>query len=239
MPARTLPVLHSPRLGALWPGRCAHCDARSSEPLCPACQRSDLAPQPRCPQCALPVASAGQICGACLLHPPVWQGALILGDYRFPNDRLVLRMKFGAEPALGRWFGNLLGARWLQSGRARPDVILPIPLSRERLLERGFNPAWEIARGLAKQLHCTAEAASLQRVRHGTAQSNLPLDARRRNIRGAYASLRRFDGQTLLLVDDVMTSGATLEEATRVLLRNGAAAVWVAAALRTPLDPAA
>jgi ComF family protein len=169
----------------------------------------------------------------------VWQGALILGDYRFPNDRLVLRMKFGAEPALGRWFGNLLGARWLQSGRAGPDVILPIPLSRERLLERGFNPAWEIARSLAKQLHCTAEAASLQRVRHGTAQSNLPLDARRRNIRGAYASLRRFDGQTLLLVDDVMTSGATLEEASRVLLRNGAAAVWVAAALRTPLDPAA
>ncbi len=161
---------------------------------------------------------------------------MALGDYRFPNDQFILRMKFGAEPALGRWFGDLLGARWAEAGMPLPDRIVPVPLSRERLLERGFNPAWEMARRIAAALHRPAQAHALQRVRHGTAQSSLPLDARSRNIRGAYACSARFDGQTLLLVDDVMTSGATLHEATRVLLRQGAAAVWIAVALRTPRD---
>jgi len=147
-------------------------------------------------------------------------------------------MKFGGEPALGRWFGDLLGARWLLSGLPRPDCVLPVPLSRQRLLERGFNPAWEMARRIAKQLRRPADAYALRRVRHGTAQSALALEDRERNIRGAYACTARWDGKTLLLVDDVMTSGATLAEATKVLRQQGAAAVWVAVALRTPFDPA-
>ena len=184
------------------------------------------------------VAQDGQICGHCLLHPPQWAGAAALGDYRFPNDQFILRMKFGAEPALGRWFGDLLGARWTQAGLPLPDVILPVPLSRERLRERGFNPAWEMARRIATHLNRPADPHALRRVRQGIAQSQLPLEARRRNIRGAYACQTRWDGKTLLLVDDVMTSGATLAETTRVLLRQGAASVWVAIALRTPFDPA-
>lgn len=164
---------------------------------------------------------------------------MILGDYAFPNDRLVLRMKFGAEPAIGRWFGRLLATRWLEDGLTPPDIVVPVPLSRRRLLERGFNPAWEIARSLAAGLRCTADPTGLRRSRHGAAQSGLPLDARRRNVRGAYEAAARFDGRTVLLVDDVLTSGATLEEASRVLLRAGAAAVVVTAALRTPLDPTA
>lgn len=163
----------------------------------------------------------------------------MLGDYAFPNDRLVLRMKFGAEPAIGRWFGRLLAQRWRSDALPQPDLIVPVPLSRRRLLDRGFNPAWEIARSLARQLGCPADALALRRQRDGVAQSSLPLDARRRNVRGAYAAARRFDGRTILLVDDVLTSGATLDEAAGVLLRSGAAAVSVATALRTPLDPPA
>lgn len=179
----------------------------------------------------------GKTCGHCVLHPPRWTGALTLGDYHFPNDQFILRMKFGAEPALGKWFGDLMGQRWGQSSLPRPDVVLPVPLSRERLRERGFNPAWEMARRIARALDRPADAHALQRMRHGTAQSSLPLDARKRNIRGAYACASRWDGKTLLLVDDVMTSGATLDEVTRLLRRQGATAVWVATALRTPLDP--
>ena len=225
--------------GALWPGRCAHCGARSAEPLCPDCRQRDLASRPRCRRCGLPVGGDALLCGSCLLHPPSWQTALVLGDYAFPNDRLVLRMKFGAEPAIGRWFGRLLAQRWPSDALPQPDLIVPVPLSRRRLLDRGFNPAWEIARSLARQLGCPADALALRRQRDGVAQSSLPLDARRRNIRGAYAAARRFDGRTILLVDDVLTSGATLDEAAGVLLRSGAAAVGVAAALRTPLDPPA
>lgn len=199
--------------------------------------QQDLMWHARCPRCAVVVSQHGQVCGTCLLRPPPWTGALTLGDYRFPNDRFILRLKFGAEPALGRWFGELLGARWVQAGWPVPDVILPVPLSRQRLLERGFNPAWEIARRIAARLHRPADPHALRRVRHGVAQSQLPLDARRRNIRGAYTCDTRWDGKSLLLVDDVMTSGATLSEATRLLRRQGAEAVWVAVALRTPFDP--
>ena len=239
MPAWTLPVLPALRPGALWPGRCAHCGARSAEPLCHACRQRDLARRPRCARCGLPIDGSGPVCGTCLLHPPSWQQAVILGDYAFPNDRLVLRMKFGAEPAIGRWLGKLLATRWLEDGLIAPDIVVPVPLSRRRLLERGFNPAWEIARSLAARLHCPGDPTGLLRLRHGATQSGLPLDARRRNVRGAYAADGRFDGRRVLLVDDVLTSGATLEEASRVLLRHGAAGVAVAAALRTPLDPPA
>jgi ComF family protein len=238
MPALERPILPASRWSTLWPGRCAHCEARSSQPLCNACLQQDLPLRPRCPRCGVGVAQDGQICGHCLLHPPRWVGALTLGDYRFPNDQFILRMKFGAEPAIGRWFGDLLGARWLDAGLPLPDRILPVPLSRERLRERGFNPAWEMARRIAKWLDRPADPHALQRVRQGIAQSKLPLDARKRNIRGAYACQTRLDGKSVLLVDDVMTSGATLAEATQVLLQQGATTVRVAVALRTPLDPA-
>jgi len=238
MSALDRPILPASRWFALWPGRCAHCDARSSQPLCNACLLQDLPLRPRCPSCGVAVAQDGQICGQCLLHPPRWAAALTLGDYRFPNDQFILRMKFRAEPAIGRWFGDLLGARWTEAELPLPDLILPVPQSRERLRERGFNPAWEMARRIATRLHRPADPHCLQRVRQGIAQSKLPLDARKRNIRGAYACQTRWDGKSLLLVDDVMTSGATLAEATRVLLQQGAAAVRVAVALRTPLDSA-
>lgn len=238
MPALQRPILPALHWSALWPGRCAHCDARSSQPLCPDCLQRDLPLRPRCPSCGIAVQTEGTPCGHCLLHPPRWRAALTLGDYHFPNDQFILRMKFGAEPALGHWFGAVLGERWLLSGLPLPDAVLPVPLSRERLRERGFNPAWEMARRMAATLHRPADPLALLRVRHGVAQSQLPLDARRRNIRGAYACTVRWDGKSLLLVDDVMTSGATLAEATRVLLQQGASNVSVAFALRTPLDPA-
>ena len=116
----------------------------------------------------------------------------------------------------------------------RPAHVAAIPLSRERLLERGFNPAWEIARSIASAWRLPADAQCMHRQRQGPSQSSLPLDARRRNIRGAYACAHRFDGQSNLLVDDVITSGATMDEAVRVLRKQGAGPIWVAAALRTP-----
>jgi ComF family protein len=238
MSALKHPILPAPRWSALWPGRCAHCDARSNLPLCPDCLQRDLPLRPRCPSCGIAVQTEGTPCGHCLLHPPRWSGALTLGDYHFPNDQFILRMKFGAEPALGHWFGELLGQRWQQAGLPLPNIVLPVPLSRERLRERGFNPAWEMARRLANSLDRPADPHCLQRVRHSTAQSHLPLDARKRAVRGAYVCASRWEGQSLLLVDDVMTSGATLDEATRVLLQQGASSVSVAIALRTPLDPA-
>ncbi|OIQ86677.1 orotate phosphoribosyltransferase [mine drainage metagenome] len=108
-----------------------------------------------------------------------------------------------------------------------------MPLGEGRLRERGYNQAWEIARGLAATLHLRVDAAALERCRDTAAQSTLPRAARAANVRGAFTARIRA-GARVLLVDDVMTSGCTLDAAAAALLRGGAAEVAVAVALRTP-----
>ena len=113
----------------------------------------------------------------------------------------------------------------------RPDCIIPMPLSAQRLRERGFNQSHEIARGLARRLHVQVADAACKRIRHTPPQASLPLDQRRANIRGAFECTMDLDGARVAIVDDVLTSGATLNELARTLLRAGAAEVtgWVLA----------
>ena len=208
--------------------------------LCQDCwQRSTIALAWRCTGCAvfLPGLSAERPrCGACLHHPPIWQQAHAWVDYHYPWNHLVTRWKFVQHPALAQHF-----ARWMlqdstvQAALAAADVLIPIPLSPERMRERGYNPAAQLAKYLRPdklQLHC------LQRVRHTPAQSDLTRAQRLRNLRGAFAVAARMQsqiaGRTVLLVDDVMTTGATFTMASRSLLQSGAAQVNVLCLARTP-----
>ncbi len=167
-------------------------------------------------------------------------------DYVFPWDRLLLGLKFGdrleAAPLLAMRLSQALAADGVTAVEL-PDLILPVPLSAERLRERGYNQAHEIARrlvlppqasGPAPERQSRLCARTLLRLRHTEQQSQLPLAARRRNLRGAFAVVRPVHGLRIALVDDVMTSGATLHEAALALRRAGAVDVqaWVVA--RTP-----
>ncbi len=210
-------------------GLCQLCALPSNTPLCAACLAQHFGDAvPRCPRCALRAP-----CGACVLAPPRFVRALALGDYTPPLDRLIERLKFGAQPRLGRWLGVQLAQRWHAAGLALPHCVVAVPLAPARLRERGYNQAWEIALGFAAALRLRVDAGALQRCRDTAAQSLLPRAARAANVRGAFVAHAR-PGTRMLLVDDVMTSGCTLDAAADALLRGGAAEVAVAVALRTP-----
>ncbi len=216
-------------LDALLPSACLLCgDLTGAEALCASC-RADLPrlPEPRCPVCAIPLATLAPVCGACLARPPAFDATLALWRYGYPLDHLVQQLKFAHRLA-----GAALFARALLAGpHPCGDVIVPVPLSSARLKERGFNQAVEIARPLARALGLPLDTTSLSRMRDTSPQSRLPWRARRDNVRHAFACTRDFTGRRVIVVDDVMTTGATLDAVARVLKDHGAQRVtnWVVA----------
>lgn len=220
------------------PDSCRLCGALGAETVCPLCHDSILQPVHRCTQCALPLATGTLCCGACLRDTPPYARTVTLGDYAAPQAGLVTALKYRAELPIARWLAQQLASAALRElePAERPALLLPVPLSRSRLQARGFNQAWEIARHLAAPLDCAANPMVLQRSRDTTPQPGLSLRARRANLRNAFTlhAPEAIRGVHVGLVDDVMTSGATLHAAARLLMRHGAARVTLLVALRTP-----
>ncbi len=220
------------------PQRCELCAARSGRVLlCDACAADLPAVANACPVCALPTAGP-VVCGDCLRAPPPFAETFAALIYAFPVDRLIHRMKYGGNIALVDWAGATLAgvvrAKLAHRGdRERPQQIVALPLSAARQRERGFNQAREIAARVAAVTGLPV-TAPLERIGGGVPQAALPWAARRQNVRGAFALRRPVRGVRIALVDDVMTTGATLAEASCVLIDAGAARVdcWVVA--RTP-----
>jgi ComF family protein len=215
-----------------WLGEdCPLCGARSGpELLCAACV-ADLPGLPEhCPRCALP-SPGGSLCGACLADPPLFDATTALWLYEFPCDQLVQALKYRAQLALAGFF-----ARRLASGRLpEADLILPMPMHPRRLAERGFNQALEIARGVARRLGRPIEPCGARRVKDTPPQTGLPYSERAKNVRGAFRCELELDGASVAVVDDVMTTGATLDELARVLKGAGAARVENLVVARTVL----
>ena len=215
-------------LAALLPQDCLLCgEGNLRDLLCPACVR-DLPqlPECRCPVCAetLPVPAT---CGACLGYPPDFDATLSPFRYTFPVDKLIQELKFGRRLAVA---GYLAGAM-ADGARPEGELMIPVPLSAARLRERGFNQALEIARPLARRLGVPLLLDACIRSQDTLPQASLPWPARRRNVRHAFECSADLAGRTVIVVDDVMTSGATLNEFAGVLKAHGAARVinWVAA----------
>ena len=220
------------------PSLCAVCHGWGPQRVCEACLARFAGPLARCSRCAIEVSAGVAVCGRCLTTPPAFERTLAALPYAYPWDGLVLRFKFGAGLDLARVLSQQLADRVRASGEALPSLVLPVPLAPPRLRERGYNQAWELARRVAADTACRADARLLLRVRDAPHQLALPADRRSANVRGAFAvePLRRAElqGRTIALVDDVMTTGATADEAARVLLAAGAASVQVWVLARTP-----
>ncbi|MGV4867161.1 ComF family protein [Burkholderia pseudomallei] len=228
---------------AALPNRCALCGNLSHRTICDCCDGAYWnEARLRCPRCALPLPGArGAMrfhCGACAKAPPPFDATLALADYRAPLDSLALDLKFRAQLALGREFGERLArlATDALDGAPPLDVIAPVPLARRRLVERGYNQAWAIARPLARKLKVRADAALAARVADTAPQSRLAFDARGANVAAAFAVARPVAGLHVGVVDDVMTSGATLDALARTLKEAGARRVTNFVALRTAKD---
>ena len=223
------------RLWAWLPSRCAICQSWPQAPLCEACISRFAQPQHRCSGCALPLPQPARRCGACLKTPPPLDLCLTATAYGWPWVDLIARYKFQQQPG---WAGPLatlmLSAPWAEDTLDAADWVLPIPLSTQRLAERGYNQSWLLARQLSPS---KADAHLLLRTRDTPSQRTLPRAERLANLVGAFAvePLRatQLRGKKVLLIDDVMTSGASLHTAARVLREAGAAQVSALVLART------
>jgi ComF family protein len=216
------------------PLRCLLCGAVGADgmDLCAECASELPHNRSCCARCALPLAEPLPMCGECLRRAPPWSAAWAPFRYGWPLDRLESRYKFGADLAAGR----VLSALWQREPCPveRPQLLLTVPLHHQRLRQRGYNQALELARPLAHALGVPLQHDRLQRVRATDAQTELDAQARRRNVRGAFA-LRSGDLPAhVAILDDVMTTGATLAECARVLRRSGVKQVDVWALARAP-----
>jgi ComF family protein len=223
-------------------GQCLVCRGWDAQAVCADCVARFAPDQPRCRRCGLRVATATPMCGTCLAAPPPFDSCIVGCDYAFPWDRLIADFKFNARVELAAPLAQRLLDAIRRRAEPLPQWVLPVPLAPQRLAERGYNQAWELARRLARRLGCHADARLLERPLAGAHQVELALPQRIKNLRGAFvpnASRRiSLQGQHVAVVDDVMTSGATLREAAAALRRAGAARVdaWVVARTPAPAD---
>ena len=238
------------RLGrCLWAPRCLVCGepARGRLDLCPACETALPWMPPACLSCAMPLetrmvpdATRGiptgspglhqtRLCSACQHDPPALTEVHAAFLYGFPLDRLLPRLKFHRDLAAGRLLAQVMAMSF--ANLARPDVLVPVPLHRARLRQRGYNQALELARPMGRMLDLPVDAGLLLRIRNTSAQSRLDADARIGNLRHAFDVASRIAPPHVALVDDVMTTGATLHAAADALFDAGVERVdaWICA----------
>lgn len=244
-PRATLELL----LDAVLPHDCPLCGAglaaapgKPPAALCPGCQ-ADLPrlAEARCPVCAMPAAD-NQVCGDCLRHSPGFDTTFAVWPYAYPVNGLIQALKYGGRLDLATPLAHALHdqvchpavqPRWPRSGW---DVVVPVPLHGERLRQRGYNQAQELARPLARLLCRPLWDDALHRVRATPAQAGESREERLKGVRTAFVAAEKVAELRVLLVDDVMTTGATADACAHALKVAGVAAVGVAVVARTLRD---
>lgn len=196
---------------------------------CAACERAlPYLPSHVCASCALPIPSGSQ-CGRCLSHPHRFSRCTALCTYTFPWDKLIQRLKFGADLALADALALKLAARIDKT--QLPDLIIAMPLHPNRLRERGYNQSVLLAQRLSQACGVALYPHACRRVRDTAAQSTLAFKHRRKNMRNAFVCDVDLSGKRIALIDDVLTSGASLDALADAIIKRGASevVVWVVA----------
>ena len=234
------------------PSICEVCHSWPAQQVCQPCIARFASPGLRCNLCALPLPTnlspglrtSPGLCADCIREPPPVDATLVAVTYAFPWAGLVSLYKFGDKPGWAAFFATLLldapGVRSVLEGMEPCDLLLPMPLSKERLQSRGFNQAWQLVGELAAQsaTQAQADAQLLLRVRDTQPQTELKRAARLSNVEDAFQvdPLRAAElaGRQIILVDDVMTSGASVFSAAKALRAAGARHITAMAFARTP-----
>lgn len=227
---------------SLIPSSCALCGVEDDNLLCKPCeQRFFTHHPPRCRQCGItvPATDATLPCATCLQEQPDFDATIVATDYVAPADHLILALKFGHRLAIAPLLARLLHDAMLhQTLPSLPDILIPVPLSPQRLADRGFNQALEIARPLSRATGIPLGTRLLERTRDTAMQAQLPLKERHRNMRHAFVptaeGVLTVNGRHIAVIDDVSTSGSTLNAIAEVLKRHGATRVTNLIVARTP-----
>lgn len=222
-----------PLFKAIFPPACPLCGKTFpiayADVFCSSCL-SGFKPLPdaHCPRCALPfagISNSAHVCGRCIQHPPAFEKVYAVGLYEQSLRRAVHQIKFNHQVGLDRPLGALLERR--VDADLKIDLVVPVPLQRKRLKERSYNQALLLAREFARNRKLPV--AKLLCKSHETAsQQGLSAKARVKNLQGAFTLQGQVQGGSILLIDDVMTTGATVEACSRVLIDGGATKVYVA-----------
>lgn len=215
----------------LLPQRCAVCAQPSASMLCAPCRRELPWNRSACPYCARPLQTAAT-CAACASAPPPFDAAWAAFRYAPPVDRAIQGLKYHADFRAGRWLGHEMSAALAVREAPLPELLLPVPLHRGRLRQRGYNQALELARVIGALLEIDVAAGAARRLRATEDQIGKNAAARRRNVRKAFAvDGAQIAGRHVALIDDVMTTGSTAAELARTCRAAGARRieVWTAA----------
>jgi ComF family protein len=209
---------------------CVLCCTMSHDGLwCAACDATlPYFDVPHCPVCALPT-PGGEVCGHCLTQPPLFSRTTAVFGYSFPLDKLIQGMKYGEQLALAHAFAKKLVQRIDRS--CLPDYVIAMPLHPAKLRERGFNQSLLLAATVARELKIELLPNTCQRVRDTPPQSNLPWKERKKNMRNAFFCNMDLTGKRVALVDDVLTTGASLNALAAAAAKKGAIQIsaWVVA----------
>jgi ComF family protein len=215
------------------PGSCLLCDAPNNHhnlDLCVDCKQELPYLANVCTRCSLPLPdNVTSICGQCQLKPPHYDHTISLFNYAMPVDKLVQRLKFNEKLVIARTLGGLFAERIDEhTNNFEPQCIIPVPLHKNRLRQRGFNQALELARPVASRRKIKIDNTSCKRIIDTEAQSSLPADERHKNVRHAFSVDTSIDYQRVVLFDDVMTTGQTVNALAKALKKQGVeeVAVW-------------
>ena len=224
-------LTHRQQASSLWWGQCLLCrhDCQQQALICNQCRDELPELMHPCTYCAFPLTLADAHCGRCQRHRPNWARMQVLGDFAPPFSGLIHGLKYHHQTLNGRLLGQLLGHS-IQP--PYPEVILPVPLHWWRQLRRGYNQSVELALGLRDVLPITIDIHSLKRQRHTATQTQLTRAQRQQNLRGAFTA-QTLPYRHVALLDDVITTGSTMKELTRLLHAQGVAVVEVWAPCRT------
>ena len=213
----------------IYPPRCLLCghpgqkQGHVAVDLCGFCQHQLPLNQSACASCALPLpqdASPGAICGRCQKKPPAFDTSLSLFRYEQPAVWLIQQLKFNDRLAHARLLGSLL-AQEVQHCDGLPQCIIPVPLFSRRLRKRGFNQSVELAKPVAHKTGLPLELSLVKRIRPTESQTGLDARQRKKNIKGAFTIIKKNPYKHVAVIDDVVTTGSTINELARVLKRAG------------------
>jgi ComF family protein len=215
----------------LYPYICSLCGSTSDLQidLCKDCLDDLVCDNSACIRCGLPLTgqSGQSFCGQCLRKPPQYHGTFAAFTYSTPLTGLITQLKFNGKIQLARVLAEAWLQRFAHAGIPLPDAILPVPLHRRRIWNRGYNQALEIARPIARHFNLPLLSGHVLRTRHTAAQSTLLSRQRKANVRGCFKIARRLPFQRIAIVDDVVTTGSTVQELARMLVSEGVREIYV------------
>lgn len=222
----------------LLPGKCILCGAKSNRniDLCQGCENDLPRMEHPCWQCGLTIPIGQEICGRCLTNPPLFSHCYSAFKYAAPVDTLINQFKNHSKLVNGKVLSVIMARSYVSDHIIVPDFWLPVPLHKNRLKSRGFNQAFEIATTLADMTQRPINSRLCRRIAHTPDQKSLNFTDRQANIRKAFILDQTLSGETIGIVDDVITTSATVSELTRLLLQNGAGDIQVVSLARTPSE---